>query len=119
MLVVQVDSPDVTPTAVTVSLFDRFGLLGRSHVDQAALPGAITVRGLPDTVQTLRVVAAGESPRAIGGLRFNTEPRTRMTQKLTLATDVADADGDTVPDTLDVCPLAADPDQGDSDGDGI
>jgi hypothetical protein len=118
-LVVQVQAGDVTPTAVTVSVFDRFGLIGRNRVAQAVLPGAVTIKGLPDTVQTLRVVAAGESPRALAGLRLETEPRTRMTRLLTLTSDASDADGDAVPDTLDDCPLAADPDQNDGDGDGV
>jgi hypothetical protein len=118
-LVVQVETRDVTPAAVTVSVFDRFGVLGRNRVDPAVLPGAVTVQGLPDTVQSLRVVAVGESPAALGGVRFQTEPHTRMTQKLTVAADASDADGDGVPDTLDDCPLAGDPDQTDSDGDGV
>jgi hypothetical protein len=118
-LVVQVETSGVTPAAVTVSVFDRFGLLGRSRIDQPVLPGAVTVQGLPDTVETLRVIAVGESPRVIAGLRFDTEPRTRMTRRLTLGSDNgSDADADAVPDALDDCPLAADPDQGNSDGDG-
>src|SRR5438309_742023 len=50
------------PAAVTVSVFDDFGLIGRSQITKASLPGAITVSGLPDVIQSLRVVALAHSP---------------------------------------------------------
>jgi hypothetical protein len=106
------------PAGVTVSVFDRFGLLGRSHVAPATLPGSITVRGLPDTVQPLRVAAVGDAPRALGGVAFQTQPHAQLTELLTLDLATADSDGDGVPDPFDDCPTVADPDQANSAGGG-
>jgi polysaccharide lyase-like protein len=116
---VQVDSTESPPpTVITVSLFDRFGLLGRSRIDPAPLPGALKVMGLPDSAQTLTVVAVGDTPRALAGVRFDVKPHSQATAKLLLALATPDGDGDGVPDMLDDCPTTPDPDQNNSDGEG-
>jgi hypothetical protein len=119
MLVVDVQNGEsAPPSAVTVSVFDDFGLLGRSRLAHPALPGQLTVRGLTDAVQSVRVVAVGDDPRTLDGVRFNVAPHAQLTEKLTLRADTLDRDGDGVPDDLDDCPLTPDPDQRNSDGKG-
>lgn len=111
---VEVSGPtgDAAPTQVTINVFDRYGLIGHADVAPAALPGAITVRGLADTSQELRVVGIGLSDsglQSLGGTRVSVQPRARATAMIVLSTNVIDSDGDQVPDTLDDCPSTADP----------
>jgi len=116
--VVVQDGEREAPGAVTISVFDQFGLLGRSHIVKPAMPGAITLRGLSDVVQTLRVAAVGDPPRMLGGVRFDTQPHAEVVEQVTLRATTPDGDGDGVPDSLDDCPAVADPDQENRDGQG-
>jgi hypothetical protein len=119
MLVVDVQNGEsAAPAAVTISVFDDFGLLGRSRMSHPALPGQLTVSGLPNTIESVRVVAYGDEPRILDGVRFDTQPHAQVTEQLTLRASTLDRDGDGVPDALDDCPLMADPDQRNSDGKG-
>jgi hypothetical protein len=107
------------PTAVTVSVFDDYGVIGRSRMAHPALPGQLTIAGLPEMVESLRVVAAAEEPLLLDAVRFDLQPHAQVTQKLTLRSGTLDSDGDGVPDSVDDCPFVADPDQLNSDGDGV
>lgn len=111
-------SSKVAPAAVTISLFDTHGLLGRRRLEHPALPGQLSVAGLPAVVESLRVVAAAEGPVLLDGARLDLRPPGQVTQQLTLRADTLDSDGDSVPDSVDDCPFVADPDQANSDGDG-
>ena len=85
------------------------------------LPGQVTVRGLPDSAEELRVVGVGLSMtgvQTLGGTRVTVVPRTRTTTSIALSAKVIDSDGDLVPDTVDDCPSAADPTQQNTAGDG-
>jgi hypothetical protein len=104
------------PQAVTVSVFDDFGLLARNRIATAAFPGSLTVTGLQDVVETLRVVAVADDPRKLGAIRFDTLPHQQVTQSLILHSATADRDGDGVPDSVDDCEGVPDPDQEDHDG---
>jgi hypothetical protein len=110
-LLVEVHDADLTPPAsVTLSVFDDFGVIGRTRVEHPVLPGEMTVKGLPDVAEFVRVVAVADAPRVLDGLRFATEPRTLMTRELLLRQE-SDRDRDGVPDAIDDCPDVADPDQ--------
>lgn len=111
---VEISGPtgDAAPTTVAINVFDRFGLIGHADVAPAVLPGAISVRGLPDTAEELRVVGIGVSTsgvQSLGGTRVTVQPFARAVATVLLSTRAIDSDGDQVPDTLDDCPSAADP----------
>ncbi len=118
-LVVDVDNGEKTaPAAVTVSVFNAYGLMGRSSFDHPHLPGRLTIAGMPATPQAVRVAAAAADPLLLAGVRFDYFPLTNVTQTLTLQSDTLDSDGDGVPDIVDDCPTVPDPDQQNSDGQG-
>jgi len=102
------------PATVAINVFDAQGLIGHADIAPATLPGAITVRGLPDDVEELRVVGIGISAtgvQSIGGTRVTVVPLTRIVAMVALSTKTIDSDGDLVPDTLDDCPSEPDPNQ--------
>ncbi len=116
-VLLKIESADThAPSSVTVSVFDDFGLRGRNLLGAVALPGTVALIGLPDVVQTLRVVVVGDDPRMLAGVRFDTLPHHQVNQHLMLGTATPDVDGDEVPDAVDDCPLVPDPNQEDRDG---
>src|SRR5262249_44034533 len=86
------------PSAITVSVFDGFGLVGRRQIMPATLPGAITISGLGDRVAALRVVATSDGPRTSDAVAVETVPGAQVTELLTLHAATLDRDGDGVPD---------------------
>ena len=102
------------PASVAINVFDALGLLGHADIAPAVLPGAITVVGLPDSTEELRVVGIGVSQtgvQTLGGARVTVQPHARADASIVLSANVIDSDGDQVPDTLDDCPSLADPNQ--------
>jgi hypothetical protein len=110
--------PHVRPTAVTVSVFDDFGKIGRARIMPAPLPGALRLLLQRPRSARLRVAAVGEgSVRVLGG---STVFRPDMTvADVTLSRSIVDEDGDGVPDDIDDCPAIADPDQTRTAGKGV
>ncbi|HEX6836152.1 MAG TPA: thrombospondin type 3 repeat-containing protein [Polyangia bacterium] len=111
---VEVSGPtgEAAPASVSINVFDRFGLIGHADIAPAVLPGAISVRGLPDAAEDLRVVGIGLSAtgvQSLGGTRVTVQPLMRTVATILLSTNAIDSDGDLVPDTLDDCPSVADP----------
>jgi hypothetical protein len=110
-LVVQVNAgAGIAPAAVDVSVFDAHGMIGHGHVEPAKIPGAMSILGLADVMQEVRVVASGAVGfrTVLGGTRATIRPHATTTAELVLAAQ-ADADGDGVPDALDDCPNDYDP----------
>ena len=111
---VEVTGPtgDAAPTSVSINVFDRFGLIGHADIAPALLPGAITVRGLPDSAEELRIVGIGLSAKglqSLGGTRVTVQPLMRTVASIVLSANAIDSDGDQVPDGIDDCPSIADP----------
>jgi hypothetical protein len=118
-LVVQVQNGEMTPPdAVTVSVFDGYGLLGRTRIAPVTVPGKLTVNGLSGGEEWLRVVAVADQPHMLDGLMLQAHARQQATASLTLHAGTPDADGDDVPNSLDDCPTVFDPDQANSTGSG-
>jgi hypothetical protein len=108
------------PDRVLVNVFDAFKLRASTTVSPVQLPGKLTVLGLDDVAQELRVVVAGDgASHELGGVRINSVPKQTVTAKVTLSTTFADGDDDDVPDDLDNCPLDANPGQESMYGDGV
>jgi hypothetical protein len=118
---VSVRGGDPVPSAVEVGVYGVHGLLARARRDVSALPGRLVVSGLSDADQVLRVVAVAVEPAGVvrGGVRASVTARTQTRVALELSAAVADSDSDGVPDGFDVCAAVADPEQRDSDGDGV
>ena len=101
-----------TPATVSINVFDSLGLIGHADISPAVLPGAITVRGLANASDELRVVGIGVSAtgvQSLGGTRVTVQPLVRTVATILLSTKTIDSDGDLVPDTLDDCPSLPDP----------
>lgn len=106
------------PSVVNVAVFDDFGRIGRARVVPATLPGALVIT-LPPVERDLRVVVVSEStPPQLGYARARTVPNRRTTAELLLRRDLADGDGDGVPDDVDDCPSVRDPEQTNAAGTG-
>jgi hypothetical protein len=111
-----------TPDRVLVNIFDAFKLIASTTVTPVKLPGKLTVIGLPDEAEELRVVAAGDgvaSGHELGGIKVLLAPKQTVTAKIELSTTFADGDNDDVPDGLDNCPLVPNPGQASLYGDGV
>jgi hypothetical protein len=105
-------NPNAAFTGLKVHVFDAHGALGSKDVAPVLLPGVLTLHGLPDRAQNLRVVVAADGlAPAIGGAEVMTLVHARATAVVDLTASLIDSDGDSVPDTFDVCPAAADPGQ--------
>jgi hypothetical protein len=109
----------VSVSALTITVFDTHGLIGEGRLTAPALPGALTVDGLPDRAQYLRVVVAATTSGAslLGGSRIAVAVHTLNSVTVQLG-HAADSDGDQVPDELDDCPQTPDPEQRNSAGSG-
>lgn len=102
-------SADATPASLTASVFNRFGVLNRRHIEPVNLPGTLVVTGLPDSIDDFRLVISSDGE--LGGAPFTSQPHTQQTLPLALSADRLDTDQDGVPDDLDDCPMVFDPDQ--------
>lgn len=107
------------PSQLSVSVFDPRGALAQQHLLKGAnLPGNLVIDGLADVAQTLRVVvAAVPAGPLVTGVAVNTRPHEQARAVIVLGPS-ADPDGDGVPSNVDNCPDAANPTQGDVNGDG-
>ncbi|HZS39661.1 MAG TPA: hypothetical protein VFF06_22670 [Polyangia bacterium] len=118
LLYVSLAPSEPAPSKLTVSLFDaHHALLVAEPTRSAALPGTLRLDGLPDVDQPLRVVVAGGA--ALAGQVVAVRAHQQTTATLLLSSQTADADHDGVPDAVDDCPGAFNPDQADANGDGI
>ncbi len=111
---------DPTPTTLAVAVFDPHGEIG-AKVIPAHLPGTLLVE-LPAVDQTVRLAVIGANGnvylvRGATSAKVTAEMESQATLVLSGAT--LDSDGDGVPDSIDNCPGRANPDQKDSNGDGV
>jgi hypothetical protein len=119
-LFVELTGTGVTPTSLSVSVFDAHGPLVLDRVVQGRLPGSLLVDHLPDATETLRLAFSdGESGAVLGDLIVTIQARTETRGSVTLTNGVADRDNDGVPDGIDDCPSTPNHEQRDGDGDGI
>jgi hypothetical protein len=109
----------ITVSTMTITVFDPHGLIGQGRLTAPELPGALTVQGLLNRAQQLRVVVAAATSNGamLGGARVAIAPDTLNSVVVQLG-HPSDTDGDNVPDELDDCPLVADPEQRNSAGSG-
>jgi hypothetical protein len=108
---------EVAPKLLSLSVFSPRAALTRGHpFANPLLPNTLLLR-LPDVTQPVRF-AATDGTVALGGLRLDVLAHREVAGTLTLSQNTADADHDGVPDAVDNCPLVANPDQEDADGDG-
>jgi hypothetical protein len=108
------------PQQLQVSVYDRFHALALDvPTAGAALPGTLLVR-VPAVAQTLRIVIDGRAGSIAleGGAAVAIAAGHDNSASITMSSTTPDADGDGVPDALDNCPLVANHDQADANGDG-
>ena len=119
-LVVQItyDGPQPAPSSVSVAVLNPYGMIGQKEISPAPLPGELTVSGLPNTVDQVRIAAVGTGggQRVLGATRVTLMPHQKTTVNLLLSAATTDKDGDGVPDAIDDCPMVADPMQTDANG---
>lgn len=120
---VDVSSPSkVAPDHVVINVFDPHGIITTKTIAPVKLPGRLTVIGLPDTAEMLRIVAVGDgatSGHELGGVAVILVPTSSVTAKISMSSSYSDQDNDDVPDALDDCPTAPDPKQTSALGDGF
>lgn len=117
-LTLQLAAGTPAPAALRISVYSPTAAIARDRDAPGRAPGLLRLTGLPDRDQELRIVVGDASgPLAAG--RVTT--RAHEVRPLTLVLgdgSGADADRDGVPDVVDNCARAANPDQADGDGDG-
>jgi hypothetical protein len=116
-LIVSIDGPVNNPSSLTLSAYGPSGVLVRDHALPGMLPGRAILNGFPDQSLPIRLAAHGDALAATTTVRLS--PGAQVSASLSLAANVADSDGDGVPDSIDNCPNIANADQADSDSDGI
>jgi len=115
---VQVQPPPAgAPTSLVVSAFDDRGLLARVRRDRPTLPGTLRFSVNSDA-GWVRIAARDDTGRWRGSGEVRASPGQTARVAVVLAEAVPDTDQDGVPDVIDNCPLVADPDQTDVDGNG-
>src|SRR5205085_526444 len=94
-------------------------LIGKKQLSSPTLPGMVTISGLTDHVEELRVIvsASTNAKPLLGGTRVATQPHMLTTTTVKL-NNPPDGDRDGVPDDLDDCPSAPDPAQANKIGSG-
>ena len=121
-VLVDVSSSSKTlPDHVIINVFDPHGEIATTTITNVKLPGRLTVNGLPDTAETVRVVAVGDgaaSGHELGGVAVILVPNQSVSAKIVLSTSFTDSDNDDVPDNLDNCPTTPNPLQTSTPGDG-
>jgi hypothetical protein len=111
-------SGESTPLDLALEIFDSHGPRVRDHVlPSNQLPGTLIVSGLPAVAERLRLVARGG--KLLGATATNTRPHQEVRVQIALSSATGDLDSDGVPDLIDDCPDASNPDQADADGDGV
>ncbi len=118
------DGSTAAPATVLLSVFDDQGrVISNDTVARGdQLPGDVLVL-LSSTTAHARAVASGISYNrptcaASGSVDITAGAEAALTLTLTDGTP-QDSDGDGVPDSIDNCPTVPNPDQADSNGDGI
>ena len=114
------DAASATLTAATVSLFDSNGLLARRTVQAANYRAGSPCTACPDRAEPVRVAVVGEggADPVLGATAVVLAPHAEVTANVVLKADLADSDGDGVPDSIDDCPSTPDADQQNTSGSG-
>lgn len=107
----------VSPRELTLSAFDARGLLVREVLETPTLPGTLRLQVVQD-VGAVRIAAVDDRGQLRGAGQVVAAPARTTRVGVSLAEDVADGDGDGVPDVIDNCVDTSNPDQEDADGDG-
>ncbi len=122
-VLVDVSSTSKTaPDHVVINVFDPHGEIATTTITNVKLPGRLTVNGLPDTAETLHIVAVGDgaaSGHELGGVAIILVPKQAVTAKIVISSSYTDSDNDDVPDDLDNCPTTPNPLQTSTLGDGV
>ena len=124
----RIEDEATPPAQMKVSVYDERRALARDRV-VAAKSFILLVE---DGTHRVRIVGASDQPMPLlgggasdqpmpllGGVGVTTKDGSEVTAELLLESEIADADGDGVPNRIDNCPKVANPDQTDSDGDGL
>jgi hypothetical protein len=108
---------ETAPASLKVALYDAHGELGGDQtVSPSTLPGKIEVL-LRDSVKSVRVAIWNGPQRGGASTPITAHQESRVA--VVLSHLAADSDGDDVPDGIDNCPMVANHDQSDGNGDGI
>jgi hypothetical protein len=107
---------DTAPLSLLVSVFSPERALVQDRAVSVAGVGTLVLT-LPDRAQTVRVVARGGA--VSGAVAVQTRPHAQANGAMLLSSATPDQDGDGVPDAVDDCPAVANPDQVDSDQNGL
>src|SRR5688572_5489119 len=94
------------PSTLSVRLFDKQRMRLQVATKSAALPRRLHIDAgvFDDGGHVLRVVIAGGPNPIMGFAQVRVEPGATSEARIVLSGNVADSDGDGVPDAIDNCP---------------
>ncbi|HZS37728.1 MAG TPA: hypothetical protein VFF06_12915 [Polyangia bacterium] len=119
ILEIFVDQTAAPPTVLMVSVFDAHGtIVDAAPVPVSSLGSNLLLGGLPPD-RVLRIAMVGGPVHVLGGTTTEIPSGAQADANILLSPLTPDADHDDVPDAIDDCPTVFNPDQSDSDGDGI
>jgi hypothetical protein len=119
-LFIELTGMGVSPTSLSVSVYDPHGPLVLDRLVQGTLPGSLLVDHLPNQREKLRLAFSdGQSGAVLGDLVATIVAHQETHASVTLMSGVADADHDGVPDAIDNCPNTPNHDQYDGDANGV
>jgi hypothetical protein len=97
------------PSALTVSVWGESGLIVGRRTVRGQVPGSLLIVGLPAQDQRLRVALADlASGRVMAWLSVPVRAHVETQSQTRLQSQLADSDGDGVPDEIDRCVLVPD-----------
>jgi hypothetical protein len=121
-VLIEVDSGQAQPAQLLVSVFDRrHALAQNAAVNNSQYPNLMIVE-LPDRSQSVRIAVVASAAGGVtlrGGTAIDVLDRRQVIGELKLSANAPDPDGDGVVSAIDNCPDVPNPDQTDSDGDGV